>query len=208
MNISQLKRLMAVALLSAVVFGNGCDPRMASEILNVVMQGMMMANQIGAMAQMSSPSQGSIVNSAPVHWVNGTLKAPEAVKTNTFYEVDSKGNTIRRDVILRSDGSVIEKVGLQKLSEVAPVKGLLQDTYADAFNSGHKLGQKKGERDFVKDATLWDGVRTLGSGINNAATWAVSQVKKNWPSKPNTVKTPVIKKTEVKTPIIKTAPAT
>ena len=191
MNISQLKRLMAVALLSAVVFGNGCDPRMASEILNVVMQGMMMANQIGAMAQMSSPSQGSIVNTAPVHWVNGGITPPQVVKTNTFYEMDDKGNAIKRDINLLNNGATKVDVKRTALSNIKPVRRYGDRRFAQ--------GEAQGHNNFVTKSS-W------GEYLSGFGTKAWNGINSWFDGKPNTVKTQVVKKPEVKSPVTRTQP--
>ena len=178
MNNSPIKRLMAVSLLCAVVFGNGCDPQVANQILSVVMQGMAMANQIGAMSQMRAPSQGSIVNSNRVQWP-GVGFAPQVVGDNKYFVMDDDGNTIERRTFLLSDGTTRTAVRNVDKENIGAINEYGEQKYA------------AGQEDFKNNASWGDMLGMAGNKISNWFSGLYSDTEKASVKNTNKTNSPV-----------------
>ncbi len=126
----QIKRLLALTLFTAVLFGNGCDPQKASQILSIVNQGLAMANQMGVMAQMRRPGAGSIVDSR-VPW-SGVGVRPQVVNDSKFHAIDDKGQVTKNRVLGFADGRTTLISKADKVTNIPVVKNLVDKSVKEA----------------------------------------------------------------------------
>ena len=144
---------MAVVMIGGALIANGCDAKMASQILSTINQGLMMAN-MGVMAQIPQPNRGTMVDGQRMQWPYGGFK-PEVVRDSTFYTFDQDGNPMRNREFFFNDGSSIGMGSSIPIQELPGVKGAM-------VQAGDKA-----VTDYKNNMTAGEGIKNAYTGIKN-----------------------------------------
>ena len=153
MALKRVKRLMFIVMLAGAMFSNGCDPRLAGQILMAVSQGLMMAN-MGVMSQVQQPNRGTMVGNQNVQWPYGGFK-PEVVRDSTFFTFDDNGNPMKNREFFFNDGGSVGMGTSISLDELPGVKGAMAQAGEQAVG------------DYKSNMTFGEGLGNLVTGAKN-----------------------------------------
>ena len=148
--------MMAVVMIGGALIANGCDAKMAQQILSSISQGLMLAN-MGVMAQIPQPNRGTMVDSQPMQWPYGGFK-PEVVGDSTFYTFDDNGNPMRNHEFFFNDGSFLGFGTSVPIKELPGVDRALTQAGDRAVT------------DYKNNMTPGEGMKNAYTGVKNGVT--------------------------------------